>query len=421
IYAVVDPAAAIDTENRNNNSDSMVIVQPDLSITGTHWEKISDSLIAFTARITNIGAIPTGPTTVTFRNGTATGKVLLKKNIASLVPFESRDLSYTWDVSASPAASYAVVVTADEGNTVAESDETNNSATIAVDGFSPANLKATALSSNRIVLSWTDRASNEEGFRVERKTGVCSSANAWAEIKTVAANKESFTDTTPAAATRYSYRVKAYNGQVSSAYSNCASAITAKNGTPNAPTGLRATAASSSAVTLAWTDASSEETRFEVWRKAGTGTWAKLSSTAANTKTYKDTTASGNAATTDYQYYLKACNAAGCSPASNIATVPFKPADLKAGASAGEINLTWADNSSNEKGFQVYRKAGACSSANAWSLLTTTVANASAYSDTTVVSGSGYSYRVRAFSQSEAQPFAVGYSLYSNCAEAAAP
>jgi fibronectin type 3 domain-containing protein len=208
---------------------------------------------------------------------------------------------------------------------------------------------------------------------------------------------------------------------MNSDYSNCASDTTGVAGSPKATTNLRATSVSTSQVNLAWTDNSTDETGFEIYRKAGAGSWTLLTTTAANVKNYGDITATGNASTKTYSYYVKACNASLCSPSTNTAVVPYKPTDLTATAASGRINLTWEDNSSNEAGFKVYRKSGLCSSANSWSLITTTGSNVSSYSNSGLLSGRTYSYRVKAYSSSLARPYANGYSGNSNCVSATTP
>ena len=86
---------------------------------------------------------------------------------------------------------------------------------------------------------------------------------------------------------------------------------------PNAPTGLSATVLSTTSVRLNWTDASSNETQFEVQRRTlPSGAFAAIATTAANAVTYTDATASPG---TSYEYRVAAKNAAGAS-FSNVAT-----------------------------------------------------------------------------------------------------
>jgi fibronectin type 3 domain-containing protein/regulation of enolase protein 1 (concanavalin A-like superfamily) len=89
----------------------------------------------------------------------------------------------------------------------------------------PSNLVATAGSSAQIALAWTDNASNEDGFRVERSTDGVN----FAQIGT--ATLSSFMDQTVAAGTKYYYRVLAYNSAGPSGYSNVANATVASNPT----------------------------------------------------------------------------------------------------------------------------------------------------------------------------------------------
>lgn len=87
----------------------------------------------------------------------------------------------------------------------------------------PSDLVATATSSSSIRLSWTDRSSNEAGFRIERST---SATTGFYWIATTKANVASYSDSHLTAGTTYSYRVRATNSAGSSGYSNVASATT---------------------------------------------------------------------------------------------------------------------------------------------------------------------------------------------------
>jgi hypothetical protein len=89
----------------------------------------------------------------------------------------------------------------------------------------PGNLVATAASSTRIDLTWTDVA-GEAGYKIERKLASASST-AWAQIATTGANVVSYQNTsglTPN--TSYNYRVRAWTTGGNSGYSNTATATT---------------------------------------------------------------------------------------------------------------------------------------------------------------------------------------------------
>lgn len=86
----------------------------------------------------------------------------------------------------------------------------------------PSSLGASVVSSSQINLSWTDNSTNEQGFKIERKTG----AGSFSQIATVGANVTSYPDSSLSSSTSYTYRVRAYNGSGDSNYSNEASATT---------------------------------------------------------------------------------------------------------------------------------------------------------------------------------------------------
>jgi hypothetical protein len=71
----------------------------------------------------------------------------------------------------------------------------------------PTSTMATAISSSKIALSWTDNSNNETGFRIQRSTnGVTFTVRA-----NVGANVTTYTDTGLTPGTTYYYRVGAFN------------------------------------------------------------------------------------------------------------------------------------------------------------------------------------------------------------------
>ena len=186
---------------------------------------------------------------------------------------------------------------------------------------------------------------------------------------------------------------------------------------PNAPSGLTATAVSSSQINLAWTDNSANEDLFKIERCQGTGcsTFAQIATVGANVTTYNDT---GLTANTSYSYRVRANNLAGDSAYSNTAsattqaaqTVPAAPTNLVATAvSTSQINLSWSDNSNNETGFRIERCQG--NNCTNFVEIATTAANATTFSSTGLSRNTRYRFRVRAFN-------AAGNSAYSNIAMA---
>jgi len=181
----------------------------------------------------------------------------------------------------------------------------------------PTGLTASAVSSSQINLAWTDNATNETGFKIERCTGPgCTN---FAQIATVGVGVTSYANTGLAASTSYSYRVRATNTGGDSAYSNTATAVTqAPPAIPAAPTGLTARAVSSSQINLAWTDNAGNETGFYIERcKGATCTkFAQIATVGANVTAFSNTKLVAN---TTYRYRVRAYNASGASAYSNIA------------------------------------------------------------------------------------------------------
>jgi formylglycine-generating enzyme required for sulfatase activity len=87
----------------------------------------------------------------------------------------------------------------------------------------PSNLRAEAVSSRQINLTWDDNSNNEDGFKVERKTGA---GGVWSEIRQTIADITSYGNSGLASNTTYYYRVLCFNAGGNSAYSNEASATT---------------------------------------------------------------------------------------------------------------------------------------------------------------------------------------------------
>ena len=96
----------------------------------------------------------------------------------------------------------------------------------------PTNLVATAVSTTQIDLAWTDASANEDGFKIQRCSGLTCSD--FVEIGAVAANQVGFSNSGLTASTDYSYRVLAYNAVGNSAPSNTQTGTTKA---PPPPTG----------------------------------------------------------------------------------------------------------------------------------------------------------------------------------------
>ena len=95
----------------------------------------------------------------------------------------------------------------------------------------PSGLSATAITTNRIDLVWSDNSSDEASFEVERRAG----NGSYSTIATVGTNVRTYQDNGVFPGTTFTYRVRARNGAGVSGYTNTASAMTVGEPDPCVP------------------------------------------------------------------------------------------------------------------------------------------------------------------------------------------
>ncbi|GEM_PF-4880451 len=181
----------------------------------------------------------------------------------------------------------------------------------------PSNLQAAAASSSQINLTWNNNSNNATQFRIERRIG----SGAYVFLVNKAAGSTSHSDPGLSSNTTYTYRVRAENSFGNSAFSNEASATT-REGLPDTPTNLIATAVSTTQINLTWNDNSNNEMQFRIERKIGSGAFAFLTNKAAGSISHSD---AGLTPNTTYTYRVRAENNAGSSGFSNEATAATGP------------------------------------------------------------------------------------------------
>lgn len=178
------------------------------------------------------------------------------------------------------------------------------------------------------------------------------------------------------------------------------------------PSSLAAQAKASTQITVSWKDNSTDETGFKIFKKSGdcnsSNQWGEIATKDANSTSQ---TVSGLSPNTTYSFSALAYNASGNSTYSDCASAttavsgtPPAPTNLKAeSVSSSQVNLTWNDTSTNEKGFKIFRKAGA----GAWELLKTTGPNVKSFSDTTATTNTtstSYRYYIYSYNDSGQSP-----------------
>jgi chitodextrinase len=343
--------------------------------------------------------------------GTPTGTTFTDPGLAA-------STTYRYQVRAVDAAgnlsAYSSIATA---TTPAGGDTTAPSA--------PTGLSATAFSSTRVDLAWTASTDNVgvTGYRVERCQGAgCTN---FTQVGTPTAT--SFSDIGLAASTTYRYQVRAVDAAGNlSTYSSIATATTPAAGdttAPSAPTGLTATAISTTRIDLSWTASTDNVgvTGYRVERCQGSGctTWAQVGTPTATT--FSNT---GLVANTTYRFRVRAVDAAGnlgaYSSIVNRATLapdttaPTAPTALTATAiSTTRIDLGWTASTDavGVTGYRVERCQGA--GCTTWAQVGTPTATA--YSDTGLTGSTTYRFRVRATDA------AGNLSAYSAIATATTP
>ena len=213
-----------------------------------------------------------------------------------------------------------------------------------VDAFAtnaPGNLAATATSSSEVTLTWTDNASDETGFTFAYDTNSLMTNPTYVYAGGV--NTTSFNHTGRSAATTYYYKIKA-EGNPDSAWTTVKSATTA-------PSGLGASATSSSAIDLTWNANGSNAnitgyTYAHATNSAFTGasyTWVSGNGSSSASKT-------GLSTATTYWLKIKAEGTTDAldSPFGSVITETTRPAGLTATVVSGtQINLSWTGNSGN--------------------------------------------------------------------------
>ncbi|HEX8342697.1 MAG TPA: PQQ-dependent sugar dehydrogenase [Tepidisphaeraceae bacterium] len=294
---------------------------------------------------------------------------------------------------------------------------TASASTVAVETApaAPTNLVSANVSTTSVAIAWADAASNETGYRVERRSG----GGAFATVATLAADATGYTDTGLTPATAYEYRVRAFNAAGDSAASNTLAVTTTApaNGVPTPPANLAAAVLPGADVKLTWTDTAGNETGFKIFRRYAGWIWAEIAAVGANTATYTDIDAIGNVT---YEYRVQAYNATGASGDSNVVLVntvqagagaPLAPTNVTATAAGNtQVAVAWDDNATTEIGYEVDRRLAG----GTWALLATTAAGATSHNDTTATAGTAYEYRVRAKGTSE-------NSSYGNVATVTTP
>ena len=270
----------------------------------------------------------------------------------------------------------------------------------------PTALAAASTTPVQVNLSWTDDATDELGFRIERSVN----GGAFLPVGVVGANVTTFAATGLNPNTTYTFRAQAYNNAHLSDYSNALIVTTPALAVPATPMSLTAVPNSHGQIVLTWQDVSDNELGYYVEWGINGGVFNRVAS--AVLPTGSQTFVAGGLLSgtsvmlpgTAYTFRVQAYNAAGTSPYATAApATPFQeceppspPVLVSAVATAPNVvRLTWQDRSAAEDGFRIERSTngGVSYSDYAVAAADTTSLDVSASTSPNTT----YHYRVRAY------------------------
>lgn len=148
-----------------------------------------------------------------------------------------------------------------------------------------------ANASTGVKVSWS-KISGAKSYTVYRKT---TSAKSWTKLATTTST--SYTDKKAKSGTTYVYTVKATDGKVNSGYNTSGWKIKFLS----AP-GVSSTSASKGKVAVKWAKVTGAS-QYEVYRKAGSGSWTKVATVKSSSTSYTDKKVKKN---TTYAYKVRA-------------------------------------------------------------------------------------------------------------------
>jgi hypothetical protein len=213
----------------------------------------------------------------------------------------------------------------------------------------PRALTATVVSNSQINLDWKDN--REAGVTYNVYSSTSSGDYVLGEPFVADLASSSYSDKNLTAGTTYYYVVTAENEYGESSFSNEVSATTEGGviNPPAAPSGLSATAVSSSQINLSWTDNSNNESGFRIERLNG-ASFSEIATVGAGITSYSNT---GLNPSIEYTYRVCSYNSAGDSGYSNEASdttfagpaTPIDPSDrftrpVPIGVSTGHPDIT---------------------------------------------------------------------------------
>lgn len=303
----------------------------------------------------------------------------------------------------------------------------------------PDMLTATQSDGEQVTLNWNDRATNETGFQIERKKG----SVAYELIGTVGANVTSFVDNAVAPAQTYSYRMRAVNEHGESTWSQIATLLSLDLRPPNP---FVATQVDATTVDLQWAKLAADATGYVIERRvaeieiivdntdtasvSSVGTWSSSTNVVGyygadyvhdgnidqGTKSFRFSPTIEHTAT----YEVFTWHSSNASRADNVPFVITHDGGtanvvvnqkINSGQwhSLGQYLMNSGDYvEMNNTGTNGYVSADAIRlyhTPTAWAEVATVTADSSSYSDSALVAGTIYEYRIHVVKDAMAGPY----------------
>ena len=263
----------------------------------------------------------------------------------------------------------------------------------------PTDLDAQPYLVNQVKLTWTDVASGEAGYKIDKRVG---STGDWViGYGETGADAEEWIDSSAVLDNILYYRVYAYIGELVSGYDE-----DSVNLSFPAPTNLTAVQESVKKVTLSWDDNSDGEDGFVIEKHTSTEEWIVYDNVAGDISQWSDSTLAMN---TETFYRVHAYKDSDLSGTVSASITPVFPAPSNLQVILNElatITLSWNDNSVGEDGFRIDRQVDGGTWAEGYQTVGTDVKE---WTDTNGIEmGKQYAYRVTAFTTDNMSAAAEG-------------